>query len=340
MESSWLLILISLLLCIVFALIYLHLSRSPQRAMEPSAGRELVATMEKTAELESGQDTLKEKAVRLRFAQFLEAFPAQRQKMERSIKYLHEMADQIDKKHHDYAITGIFAKVSTALSEGFKTGSQFLASSSATTSLGVAIAGSVLELVGTVTEVGTNVFERQYKSEKKKKAEDLMKEAEAALRMLMEADKKDFTSELPSDTTGVINDDFQVFKMERSGKDLYTNTKAWKRLKANPKLNYLAMKVAAGQGEMDEVKEVWKTLDGTPFTVTEQERWQNAVTSVRILLKGICDIDQALIHLKDGAKDEMAANIRGKAKQLAKLLWGLSKIYKEMEKEDITEEES
>ncbi|KAJ7330141.1 hypothetical protein JRQ81_016315 [Phrynocephalus forsythii] len=98
-------------------------------------------------------------------------------------------------------------------------------------------------------------------------------------------------------------------------------------VQANPPLKDLALKVAAKELKMEEVKTMREALSGTPFAMTKEERLEKAISMIPILIAKIDSIVQASLFLLKGAKVEMAVTIIEKAKQLEDTLMQLEKIY-------------
>ncbi|XP_044296961.1 apolipoprotein L3-like isoform X2 [Varanus komodoensis] len=317
---------------------------------EPSTSRKRLAPVsaEEAAQTGAGQDTEENNAevknLCLLFAQFLKEFPGQRQTIKQCITCLREMADQVDKIHKNCTITSLIGNVTSALSEVFRMGSQFLDSSSARGSLHTAIAGISFGVCGTAVDVGANIFESVYKMQKKEKTEDLLKEGTNSLRKLIGPSEMNFTSELPLSTWRIASDIiptiFSVGTTMSAGKRLHTHIKALKCVKEKPELLDLAMKVAAGQGDKEEIKKVWSNFQGTLLAKTKSERMQDVAWSLCTILGNIKKIAEGVMELRDGAEDEMAARIREKANQLQKELQRLNKLYEWLKEQGITEYES
>ncbi|KAH0616940.1 hypothetical protein JD844_028436 [Phrynosoma platyrhinos] len=275
-------------------------------------------------------------------AYFMKEFPAQREKIEKSIQCLREMADDIDKTHKDCTIASIAANSTSASSGILNILGLTLAPFTAGGSLILTATGIGLGAVATVTGMSTTLYENVNNSKEKERAQKLINECQKCLRKVMPTCGVDFSSECPLNNGAVgenvkqlvSNVASQVPNVYRAAKEIRMNVKALKLARNNPGLKVLAKRATAvgstSQHTIKGVKNVKKAFGGTALAMTKGARMLSAATAGVFLLFDAYGIAQDAKHLTEGAKAETAAEIREEANKLEEQLHSLNRLYEEL----------
>ncbi|XP_028602578.2 apolipoprotein L2-like isoform X1 [Podarcis muralis] len=273
------------------------------------------------------------------FAQFLNEFPTQREEIEKCIRCLWEMADDIDQTHKKCTIASIAAN-STSASSGLLTILGLtLAPITAGGSLILTATGIGLGAVATATGLSATLYESVNNSQERKKAQELVSECEKNLRKAMHPDFC-FGSPPNSGAVGenmkqlVSNVAGQVPDLYKAVKGIRMNVKALKQVRANPGLKDLAKRVTAAgsrsRGTIRGAKHARKVFAGTTLAMSKGARLLSAASTGVFLLFDAYGIVQDAKHLTEGAKAETAAEIRKKASKLEEELRHIDRLYEEM----------
>ncbi|KAH0623419.1 hypothetical protein JD844_004539, partial [Phrynosoma platyrhinos] len=181
-------------------------------------------------------------------AYFMKEFPAQREKIEKSIQCLREIADDIDKTHKDCTIASIAANSTSASSGILNILGLTLAPFTAGGSLILTATGIGLGAVATVTAVSTTLYENVNNAVEKERAQELINECKKCLRKAMPTSGVDFISEYPVNSESVDKNIKQLVssvasqvpnkyrELEQAAKGIKTNVNALKFLRNNPGL--------------------------------------------------------------------------------------------------------
>ncbi|KAJ6659019.1 hypothetical protein lerEdw1_019656 [Lerista edwardsae] len=252
------------------------------------------------------------------------------------------MADAIDKTHKHCTVASLAAN-STSASSGILTVlGMTLAPFTAGGSLILTAAGLGLGAVATAAGLSASIYESVSTSKETRKAQELMHACGRSLQMAMGPDEAEISSKWPtkndavgenvknlvSTVAGKVPDAYKTVK------GIKTNVKALKCARANPGLKALAKRAtAAGRASRSTVrgaKQVEKAFAGTTLAMTKGARLLGAATAGAFVLLDAYNITQDAKHLSEGAKAEMAAEIRDKARKLEAELQELNKLYEEL----------
>ncbi|KAJ6659015.1 hypothetical protein lerEdw1_019652 [Lerista edwardsae] len=276
---------------------------------------------------------------------FLEEFPAQKEELKKCIRRLWEMADAIDNTHKRCTVASLAAN-STSASSGILTVlGMTLAPFTAGGSLILTAAGLGLGTVAAAAGVSASIYESVSTSKETRKAQELMHACGRSLQMAMRPDEAEISSKGPTNNDAVGGNvknlvctvAAQVPCAYKNVKGIKTNVKALKYVQANTGLKpskYLANRAAeAGRAFWGKVwggKPVEKAFSGTTLAMTKGARLLGAATAGASVLLDAYNITQDAKHLSEGAKAEMAAEIRDEARKLEAELQELDKRYEEL----------
>uniref|UniRef100_A0A8C8SDE7 Apolipoprotein L3 n=1 Tax=Pelusios castaneus TaxID=367368 RepID=A0A8C8SDE7_9SAUR len=273
---------------------------------------------------------------------FLKQFPEQRKEIEKCIRCLKEMADNIDEIHKKCTIVNIAAN-STSITSGILTILGLtLAPLTAGGSLALTATGIGLGAAAAAASVSVSIYENVSNSKERSKANELLVECQSNLNTLTNRDEVDFRpkfspeSEVRGDhlkhiisTASKIPD--VIYK---SATGIKTNVRAFKLLKANPGLNALAKRLAAtgrtARNTVRGTKQVQKAFAGTTLAMSKGARVLGATAAGLFVVLDAYSLMKDSIHLTEGAKAEAAADIREKVSILEKDLQNLSALYEEL----------
>ncbi|XP_062990616.1 apolipoprotein L6-like [Elgaria multicarinata webbii] len=288
-------------------------------------------------QLDKDANMSKEENVNQYFAQFLEVFPAQREEIEKCLRCLREIADEIDKVHKDCTIANVTARSTGAVSGILSILGLSLAPVTAGVSLILTATGIGLGAAAATTGISASLCEHFINSKKGEKAQELMNQCKRSLRMV--TDQIDFDSGLLQPNDKTVQEILQRQKIPdviSTVKEITVNVKALKHIEANPLLKDLAKKAAGSQARAStkRVKEVKKAFQGTALAMSKEARVMSALAIGLSLLTDAASIIQDAIHLAQGATVEAAGTIRAKANELEKIVQDLSNLYKELNEVD------
>ncbi|XP_044297236.1 apolipoprotein L6-like isoform X2 [Varanus komodoensis] len=270
------------------------------------------------------------------FAHFLKEFPGRREEIEKCIRCLQELANEIDKTHKDCTIANITASSTGAVSGILTILGLALAPVTAGGSLILSATGMGLGAAAATTGVSAGLCEHFINSKKGKEAQALMDQCEKSLGTLV--GQMDLSSGLlPPDKNKAIQHIAagaqQVPKLITTAQGISATVGALKCIRTNPGLKVLAKRVAAGgttRVSVRGVKQVEKAFKGTAFAMTKAARVATATMAGLGLVMDAYSIIQDAIHITKGATVEAAAAIRAKATELEEVAQNLSKLYEEL----------
>ncbi|KAH0616943.1 hypothetical protein JD844_028439 [Phrynosoma platyrhinos] len=265
------------------------------------------------------------------FANFQKEYPAHREEIQKCIRCLYEIADKIDKTSKDWAITDVAVSSAGTTSGILSILGLTLAPFSAGISLILAATGVGLGVAATATDISASVAKCIIDSEDLKKVHALMKECQESIRIVMHADEFDFSPE-----SEVAKFTHKCYKVYDGTKKFQTHVKALKVARANPELAALAQRAtaarSAARAAMGSLEEVETAFRGTALAMTRGGRMLKAASAGFFLLYDAYSIVQGALHLAEGAKTAVAAEIRERASKLEEVLQDLDKLHKELNK--------
>ncbi|XP_078232319.1 apolipoprotein L2 [Pogona vitticeps] len=269
------------------------------------------------------------------FANFQKEFPAHRAVLEKCIRCLQEIADRIDTIHKDCTIANITASSAGATSDILSILGLTLAPFSAGVSLILTATGIGLGAAAAAAGISASVSEYVIDSEDLKKVQALMNECKESLRLVMHPDEFDFSPESTPSPTKLVKKAVAIYSAPEKFK---ANVKALKVARANPELTALAQQATAvgigARAAMTGVEEVESSFRGTALAMTKGARMLSAASAGFFFLYDAYSLIQGVIHLTEGAKADVAAQIRDKANKLEEALQELNKLYEELNEED------
>uniref|UniRef100_A0A4X2K1T7 Apolipoprotein L6 n=1 Tax=Vombatus ursinus TaxID=29139 RepID=A0A4X2K1T7_VOMUR len=225
---------------------------------------------------------------------FLKEFPEKKMELEERIHSLHAVADQVDKTHKKCAITNVVADSTSVLSGVMSILGLALAPVTVGGSLILSASGIGLGAVAAITTLSSSVIEHASNSAARQRVSNLKGiKGQAAGKQVMKGIKK--------------------------------NIRAFRLAKANPHLTTTAKSLmTTGSVSTRSARKVQKAFSGTPLAMTKVCRMTSAVTAGALVLVDMITFIHDLSHVLEGAKAEMAEELRQQAQELERKLEELS----------------
>ncbi|XP_045867415.1 apolipoprotein L3-like [Meles meles] len=283
---------------------------------EAEALRERLNELQGTMDMETKEHLARER--------FLNMFPQLKVELEKHIRKLHELAEEVDRVHRDCTIANIVADSAGVVSGLLSILGLSLAPVTAGASLVLLATGIGLGAAATVTQVSTSVVEALRESSAKTQAawtSTGFDKGQVIAKVL-----RDHRSQISS----------SMGKCFRALQKIAKIIRAIKLSKVNPlpvgNASYLmtAQRISVRGGG-----QVQKAFGGTALAMTKQARIMGLATAGVFLAVDVVSLVNDSVHLKKGAKTESAKDMRRQARKLERKLKKLTKIYERL-KEDPT----
>ncbi|XP_012669590.1 apolipoprotein L3 [Otolemur garnettii] len=253
---------------------------------------------------------------------FLNEFPQMKMELEERIQKLYALADEVDKVHQDCTISEVVASTTGAVSGILTILGLSLAPLTAGVSLALSATGIGLGTAAAVTSVSTSIVEYSSEVSAKAKASQLL----ATDVNIADVGKEAVGQNIPkfADLT---------CKCSQAVKVIGKNARAIKLVKANPRLAANAKRhMTSGKISARSSKQVQKAFGGTTLAMTKNARILGAATAAVSLVMDVASLVQKSIHLHEGAKAKLAAELRQEAQTLEKELEQLTQRYEHLQR--------
>ncbi|XP_020838131.1 apolipoprotein L6-like isoform X2 [Phascolarctos cinereus] len=249
---------------------------------------------------------------------FLKEFPEKKMELEERIQGLHAAADQVDKIHKKCAITNVVAGSTSVLSGVMSILGLALAPVTAGGSLILSASGIGLGAVAAITTLSSSVIEHAGNLAARERVSNQKgtKGQAAVVALCKEA------PQLLSVAQKCVSTGNQVME------EIKKNIRAFRLAKANPRLTTTAKNfMTTGYLSRWSARKVEKAFGGTALAMTKGSRMTSAMTAGALVLVDTITFIRDLSHLLEGAKAEMAEELRGQAQELERKLEELSQAY-------------
>ncbi|XP_027729525.1 apolipoprotein L6-like [Vombatus ursinus] len=246
---------------------------------------------------------------------FLKEFPEKKMELEERIHSLHAVADQVDKTHKKCAITNVVADSTSVLSGVMSILGLALAPVTVGGSLILSASGIGLGAVAAITTLSSSVIEHASNSAARQRVSNLKGiKGQAAVDLLYQE-----APQVVSVAQKCVSEGKQVMK------GIKKNIRAFRLAKANPHLTTTAKSLmTTGSVSTRSARKVQKAFSGTPLAMTKVCRMTSAVTAGALVLVDMITFIHDLSHVLEGAKAEMAEELRQQAQELERKLEELS----------------
>ena len=252
---------------------------------------------------------------------FLLAFPLRKHKLEKTIKELRTIADEADSAHKMLTQTNLVASSAGAVSEAMTILGVALSPVTAGGSLLLSVAGQGLGAAAFVTNIVINVLENRSNSSVRERAGRLV-----AFPTPPEAEAGGGVSFSAAETTGEVAR--RCYKILGSIRELHAYWKA----QANP--GFMARVrnfVTTRRVPMLRATGARRAVgQGSALAMTRGARMLSAAGAGFLLMQDVKSILRDWQHLGEGARTEVAAELRTHAEELEQQLSQLSRRYGEI----------
>ncbi|XP_053441757.1 apolipoprotein L2-like [Nycticebus coucang] len=251
----------------------------------------------------------------------LNEFPQMKMELEERIQKLYALADEVDKVHRDCTISEVVASSTGAVSGILTILGLSLAPLTAGVSLVLSATGIGLGTAAAITSVSTSVVEFSSIVSAKVKASQLL----ATDVNIADVGKEAVGQNIPNVAS-------LISKCSKAQKVIGKNVRAIKLAKDSPRLAATAKRLmTTGKISARGSKQVQKAFEGTPLAVTKNARILGTAAAVVFLAMDVASLVQKSKHLHEGAKAELAAELRQEAQTLEKELEQLAQRYESLQ---------
>ncbi|XP_072511984.1 apolipoprotein L6-like isoform X2 [Notamacropus eugenii] len=249
---------------------------------------------------------------------FLKEFPEKKTELEERIQGLHAAADQIDRTHKKCAITNVIAGSASVLSGVMSILGLALVPITAGGSLILSASGIGLGAVASMTSLSSSVIERARNSAARERVSNYKgTRGQAAVAVLCRE-----APHVVSVAQKCVSMGNQVME------EIKKNIHAFRLAKANPCLTRTAKNfMTTGNLSTQSAQKVEKAFGGTALAMTKGSRMVSAISAGALVLVDMITFIHDLHHLLEGAKAEMAEELREQAQEMERKLEELSQAY-------------
>uniref|UniRef100_A0A8C0Q5C5 Apolipoprotein L3 n=1 Tax=Canis lupus familiaris TaxID=9615 RepID=A0A8C0Q5C5_CANLF len=236
---------------------------------------------------------------------FLNVFPQLKVELEKRIRKLRRLADEVDKVHKRCTISNMVASSTGAASGLLGVLGLGLAPVTAGFSLTLLTTGSMLGVAATVTHMSTSLVEYSNTSSARAEASDLV--SEHILKIL------------------------SLGSVIRNLKKIAKNNSAKKVATVQPHLVDKARRLMTGRSvSVRSGNLVQKAFGGTALAMTKGIRFLGMASSGVFLLMDVASLVKESRHLHEGARAELAEVLRQQAQELERKLELLTRLYESL----------
>ncbi|XP_043823787.1 LOW QUALITY PROTEIN: apolipoprotein L6-like [Dromiciops gliroides] len=249
---------------------------------------------------------------------FLKEFPEKKMELEERIQGLQSIADQVDKTHKKCTITNVVAGSTSVISGVMTILGLALAPVTTGGSLILSASGIGLGAVAAVTSLSSSVIEHASNLAAKERVSNPKgAKGQAAVVVLCKE-----ASQVVSVVQKCVSIGNQVIE------DINKNIRAFHLAKANPRLTTTAKNLmTTGYLSTRSARKVEKAFGGTALAMSKGCRMMSAMTAGALVLVDAITFIRDLNHLLQGAKAEVAGELREQAHELERKLEALSQAY-------------
>ncbi|XP_007503451.2 apolipoprotein L6 [Monodelphis domestica] len=249
---------------------------------------------------------------------FLKEFPKKKMELEERIQDLHAIADQVDKTHKKCIITNVVAGSTSIISSIVTIMGLALAPVTAGGSLILSASGFGLGALAAITSLSSSVIERVGNLTAKERVSN-HKGTKGQVAMVVLCKEAPQVVSVAQRCVSLGN---QVLE------EINKNIRAFRLAKANTCLTTSAKTLmTTGSLSTRSARKVEKAFGGTALAMTKGSRMMSAMTTGAFVLVDMITVIHDLNHLLEGAKAEMAGELREQAQELEGKLEELSQAY-------------
>ncbi|XP_066214388.1 apolipoprotein L6-like [Saccopteryx leptura] len=295
----------------------------PQNLLDSQAGREWKAgaglqrdkddvLMDEDVEQQDGDLSPEERI-------FLEEFHFLKEELEKFIRELQAFADDIDKSHRAFTTTNVVTSSISAISGVMSILGLALAPVTAGGSLVLSIAGGSLGTAAGATNIVSNIVE--YFHNKNVQAQV------SSQFSILDQEVKKAEEKAPN-----INIGKAAIDSYTTIKNISKNVHAFKIARANPRLANAAERLlTTGRVSARSSRQVQKAFGGTTLMMTKTARLVSGTVAGLSLCADLYVFQKDLKELTEGARTEIAEELRANAREMERKLTELTQHYKNLQ---------
>ncbi|XP_043297495.1 apolipoprotein L6-like isoform X1 [Cervus canadensis] len=256
---------------------------------------------------------------------FLEEFPNLKGELEVDIRKLQALADRIDTTNKTLTKTSVVASSITVVSGAMSILGLVLAPATAGGSLVLSAAGRVLGTAGEVISILTNVLERFHSQEAQAQVGSLMpssgqKARQAGVDYIMAAGKL-------------------IQNCRNAIEGVQKSIRAFQITKSHPRLATAAKRLlTTGQVSARRSRQVQRAFEGTTLVMKTKARLLGSAMAGFSLSVDLASLLKDWKQLKEGARTELAAELRARARELERQLTQLTQRYESLQQTNLLQE--
>ncbi|XP_006183942.2 apolipoprotein L6 isoform X1 [Camelus ferus] len=256
---------------------------------------------------------------------FLEEFPILKEELEVDIGKLCALADNADTTHRTSAKIRMVANSITVVSGAVSILGLALAPATAGGSLLLSAAGKALGTAGEVTNILNDALESFRNREAQGKVSGLMPTCGQDVRKT---------------GTDYVTDAGKVVQICASAiKDIQKDIRAFQTARAHPRLAAAAKHLlTTGQVSAQKSRQVQRAFEGTMLVMKTNARLLGSVKAGFSLVMDLASLLKDWQRLKDGAKTELAEELRAQAWELERKLTELTQCYENLQQKKLLQE--
>ncbi|KAM9071957.1 apolipoprotein L6-like [Megaptera novaeangliae] len=259
---------------------------------------------------------------------FLEEFPILKGELEVGIRKLRALADHVNTTHRTLTKTSMVANSIAVVSGAMSILGLVLAPAIAGGSLVLSAAGRVLGKAGEVTSILTNVLERFHSQEAQAYVGSLMPTRGHALPWLWRAG-----------AAYVVAAGEVVQNCDSTIKDIQRSIRAFQIARAHPRLATAAKSLlTTGQVSARRSRQVQRAFEGTTLVMKTKARLLGTAMAGFSLSVGLASLLKDWKQLKEGAKSELAEELRAQAWELERKLAEFTQCYESLQQKKLSQE--
>ncbi|XP_059970203.1 apolipoprotein L6-like [Mesoplodon densirostris] len=256
---------------------------------------------------------------------FLEEFPNLKEELEVGIRKLHALADHVSTTHRTLTKTSMVANSIAVVSGAMSILGLVLAPAVAGGSLVLFAAGTVLGKAGEVTTILTNVLEHFHSQE-----------AQAYVGSLMPTRGQEV---MRAGAVYVMAAGKVVQNCESTIKDIQRSIRAFQIVRAHPRLATAAKSLlTTGQVSARRSRQVQRAFEGTTLVMKTNARLLGTAMAGFSLSVGLASLLKDWKQLKEGAKSELAEELRAQVWELERKLTEFTQCYESLQQKKLSQE--
>ncbi|XP_009215447.4 apolipoprotein L6 isoform X1 [Papio anubis] len=252
---------------------------------------------------------------------FLREFPRLKEDLKGNIDKLRALAEDIDNTHKKFTKANIVINSTAVISDAMSLLGLAFAPVTGGASLLLSGAGQVLAAAAGVTSIVSGMLEKSENKKAQAQAEDILPTHDQEDRE-EEVNRADYATA----AVKIAYDGVNVLKGAKK------NIRAFQKFRADPHLASASKRLlTTGQVSSRSSRQIQKAFGGTTLAMTKNARLRGGVMSVISLGLDCHALSKGWKHLKEGARAELAEELRSEASEWERKLTELTQYYESLQ---------